>query len=261
MHAIDFAFVAESLLDQPFSFIYGVIVNPYTNCVYVEFGGVVLDGTTLENVTSGYEGHIEAVDPIHNVLYTSGYDKLYVLDGNTHQIGGKLYAEYLVNVAVNSKTGRAYLTHRDLLEHETIRKISVVQGPLSPFRAAKFVVSDLNLEQQEVETEEYTEVTVKIMNVGDLEDAYIVELSVAGLVKAQQSVMLLGGESEIVTFMFYEEEPGTYEIEIDGQKSTITVHAPPSYGPYGVIVAVIIGAIMIIAFVAFVVRRVQKATA
>jgi len=225
--------------------------NRYTNYVYVEFDTEVLDGKTLENVTSSYKGSLRAVDPLHNVLYTRWLDELYALDGSTHNVGAKLTVEHLDDVAVNSKTGRIYITHREIGGSEPVGKVSVVQGPLSPFRPAEFVVSDLMLEEEEVEAGEYCEVTVKVTNVGELEDLYIVELRAAGSVKDKKGVTLLSGESETVSLMFYEEEPGTHEVEVDGQKGIITVHTS-SYVLYGVAV------IATIVVLAVLVKRVRS---
>ena len=69
----------------PSSFSRTVMVNSYTNYVYV--GSAVLNGETLEQVTSGYTGEIKAIDPIHNLLYTvSSYENLCRLDGSTHGV-------------------------------------------------------------------------------------------------------------------------------------------------------------------------------
>ncbi|HDQ06299.1 MAG TPA: hypothetical protein ENN36_06235, partial [Candidatus Bathyarchaeota archaeon] len=50
---------------KPSSFSERVIVNAYTNYVYV--GNAVLDGETLAEVLSDYEGYLEAVDPVNNL--------------------------------------------------------------------------------------------------------------------------------------------------------------------------------------------------
>jgi len=109
------------------------------------------------------------------------------------------------------------------------------------------------LEEEEVEAGEYCEVTVKVTNVGELEDLYIVELRAAGSVKDKKGVTLLSGESETVSLMFYEEEPGTYEVEVDGQKGIITVHTP-LYMLYGVALAVIVTIVVL----AVLVKRVRS---
>ncbi len=98
---------------KPFSFSEGVIVNTYTNYVYV--GNVVLDGETLAEVFSGYEGDLEAVDPVNNLLYTVDHiDGLYALNGTTHEILTNLELDWYFNsyndcVGVNCETAKIYL--------------------------------------------------------------------------------------------------------------------------------------------------------
>lgn len=213
--------IIESTSTPPWD-TYQVTVNPYTNYVYVEFGGVVLDGETIENVTSDYEGSILAVDSIHNLVYTKGYNKLYVLDGDTHKVGDELHAEYLVDAAVNPKTGKVYLTQRDVLEHESVKKVSVVQGPISPLSLPEFVFSDMILEQ-EVEVGETSTVTVKVTNIGDLEGSPVIEVKIDGTVEDTTTINLAGGESKTVAFKVSKEKPGAYEVEIDGQRGTLMV--------------------------------------
>jgi DNA-binding beta-propeller fold protein YncE len=98
---------------KPSSFSEGVMVNTCTNYVYV--GNAVLDGETLAEVTSGYEGDLECVDPINNLLFTVDYpNSLYVLNGTTHEILVSFELDWDFNsyydcVGVNCKTDKVYL--------------------------------------------------------------------------------------------------------------------------------------------------------
>ena len=99
---------------SPSSFSQWVMVNPYTNYVYV--GDVVLDGETLEEVTSTYQGNLQAVDAVNNLLYTSDYDTLYVLNGTTHGILTSFelewgFSSYSDAAAVNCDTDKVYLVN------------------------------------------------------------------------------------------------------------------------------------------------------
>jgi len=94
------------------SFSEGVKVNTYTNYVYV--GDVVLDGETLVEVFSDYQGDLEAIDPVNNLLYTATYDTLYALNGTTHGIVLSLeldwfFSSYSDCVGVNCETDKVYL--------------------------------------------------------------------------------------------------------------------------------------------------------
>ncbi len=97
---------------SPSSFSEEIMVNPYTNYVYI--GDAVLDGETLGEVTSDYQGDLKAIDPVNNLLYTTDYRTLYVLDGTTHDVLTSLEVDWGISsysdpVAVNCETGKVYL--------------------------------------------------------------------------------------------------------------------------------------------------------
>ena len=89
-----------------------VTINSYTNYVYI--GDIVLDGETLDEVTTSYQGDLGAIDPVNNVLYTTGYNLLNALEGITHNIVSNLELDIEVSfspdfVAVNCETGKVYI--------------------------------------------------------------------------------------------------------------------------------------------------------
>jgi DNA-binding beta-propeller fold protein YncE len=101
---------------SPSSFSREITVNTYTNYIYV--GGTVMDCDTLVEVFSDYEGTLEAVDSVNNLVYTVGYSggnyNLYVLTGTTHDIVTSLeldwsFSSYSDCVGVNCETDKVYL--------------------------------------------------------------------------------------------------------------------------------------------------------
>lgn len=101
--------IIKTVSPSPFS--ERMTVNPYTNYIY--FGSRVLDGETLEEVTSDYQGNLRAVDPVNNLLYTLNSSMLFVLDGTTHGVVTSLEQVGFVSMwtdsmAVNCKTGKVY---------------------------------------------------------------------------------------------------------------------------------------------------------
>ena len=98
---------------KPSSFSENVKVNSYTGYVYV--GSAVLDGETLAEVFSDYEGTLEAVDSVNNLLYTTDYHNLYVLNGTTHDTITSLELDWWFSysdcVGVNCNTGKIYLVN------------------------------------------------------------------------------------------------------------------------------------------------------
>jgi DNA-binding beta-propeller fold protein YncE len=119
---------------NPSSFSTEMMINSYTNNVYI--GNTVLNGETLEQVASNYTGDIQAIDQIHNLLYTVDYEwitlydnatknyysimnsSLYRLDGSTHGVIDSLNLNSPFHIgtdhiAVNPKTSKIYITFSD----------------------------------------------------------------------------------------------------------------------------------------------------
>ena len=97
---------------SPSSFSREITVNAYTNYIYI--GDVVLDCDTLVEVFSDYEGDLGAVDSVNNLVYTTDYHNLYVLNGTTHGIVTSLeldwyFSSYSDCVGVNGETDKVYL--------------------------------------------------------------------------------------------------------------------------------------------------------
>ncbi|MEM2633889.1 MAG: CFI-box-CTERM domain-containing protein [Nitrososphaerales archaeon] len=100
----------------------------------------------------------------------------------------------------------------------------LVQKPLP----AECKVSNLIINPVRVLTGQIIEINVDIANVGEEVGEYNLTLKVNGKVEASKVVSLLGGAKETIKFNLVKEQPGVYNVEIDGLKSTFTVEAPPS---------------------------------
>lgn len=238
---------------EPSSYSTKIMVNPTTNCIYV--GDVVLDGETLEEVVSEYQGYsLGAINPTGNLLYTTSLDDLHVLDGNTHETGPSLELDDIIeDLAVNPKTGKIYATHW------SAKKISVVQGPLS-LRPANFVISGLTIEPERIDVGKTFTVTVGVSNTGDLTGTHNVELEFAGEVVRNRTATLSGGGSTRITFelLSFEipEEPGTYTVKVNGQTGTVTVQSPAlTIEGYAIIVVMVVGVAVVVVVVFLVLRR------
>lgn len=113
-----------------FGFSEAIFVNPSTNYVYVGDDGV-LDGETLEDLKLEYDlyytGDIRAVNPLHNLVYTTLDERVKVLNGTTHDELGSLNLGWHIwswdPVAANPKNGKIYVANSQTNE------IFVIQGP------------------------------------------------------------------------------------------------------------------------------------
>jgi DNA-binding beta-propeller fold protein YncE len=111
LHVVD-GDTYEVLQIKPVSFNRDIHVNPATNYVY--FGGAVLDGYSLDEVFSDYEGVFMALDATLNLVYTSFLDTLSALDGDSHEVTYSLnFDDWIASqsqAAVNGETGKLYFT-------------------------------------------------------------------------------------------------------------------------------------------------------
>jgi len=70
---------------------------------------------------------------------------------------------------------------------------------------------------------EKTNVKMSIENVGEAEGTYPISLMVNGKVEQTKEITLKGGATEEVAFIISKDSPGSYSIEIGGQKETLKV--------------------------------------
>jgi hypothetical protein len=180
--------------------------------------------------------------------------------------------EYFFDFGDNSNTGwttLAVVTHvyekvgtytasllvkDDLGVTSTTKATVQVEVQPRPPASPKFVVSGLSISPAEVHLGESVSISLKVTNVGELPGSYTVELRVDGVVVDSKTVMLAGGESTVVTFKWTGKEPGTYSLEIAGQKSQVTVVRPIIPWTLYVGIAVIVA----IGMVAMAYRRMRR---
>jgi hypothetical protein len=68
-------------------------------------------------------------------------------------------------------------------------------------------------------------VFANVINGGDMEGGFTVNLKVDGYIEQTQMGVIAGHEAESVEFTLVKSVPGTYEIEVDGKTATLTVLA------------------------------------
>jgi hypothetical protein len=113
----------------PSSSIEMVMVNSHSNYVYV--GVTVLNGETLEEViTDDSLQEVQAIDHIHNLIYTTkgSTQTLYVYNGDTHVTIDSLKLSWYISryfdpIAVNSKTSKVYIVHNAAKSVVVIRSV------------------------------------------------------------------------------------------------------------------------------------------
>jgi hypothetical protein len=88
---------------------------------------------------------------------------------------------------------------------------------------AAFEVISLNVEPTEVTAGETVSITAEVSNTGGSEGTYAAVLTVDGATVETKQVTLAAGASQTVTFSLAKDNPGTYEIGVDGLTSSLTV--------------------------------------
>jgi len=88
---------------------------------------------------------------------------------------------------------------------------------------AAFEVTSLDIKPPEATAGEVVTVTAEVRNSGGSEGNYSAVLTVDGATVETKQVTLTAGTSETVSFSLVKDKPGTYQIEIGGLPSSLTV--------------------------------------
>jgi hypothetical protein len=107
-------------------------------------------------------------------------------------------------------------------------KVETEEGPEpEPPEPAAFILSNLVVSPSTVEPDETVTISVTVMNVGEVEGSYTVELLIDGVKVDEYTVTLDGGFSETVEFTVTEDTDGTYAVSIGELSDSFTVETPP----------------------------------
>ena len=66
----------------------------------------------------------------------------------------------------------------------------------------------------------------RVSNTGETIGKYGVTLKINGVAETTKEISVKAGSSEAATFTVSRDDPGTYEVEINGQKASFTVQEP-----------------------------------
>jgi len=94
---------------------------------------------------------------------------------------------------------------------------------VAPPAPAAFSVSRLSFQPAEVEAATAVTIAVLVSNTGGTEGSYTVVLKVNGVKEAEKTVTIAAGDSQEVSFSLTRDEPGTYNVSVDGLSGGFTV--------------------------------------
>ena len=101
------------------------------------------------------------------------------------------------------------------------------EGLINSTPVAEFTLSNLTMSPVEADLGEPVTISVNLTNVGNAEGVYTANLTVNGVVKENQTVLLSIGESQTVEFTDSENAEGTFNVAIGDLSDHFTVKAAP----------------------------------
>lgn len=110
---------------------------------------------------------------------------------------------------------------------------------------ARFNVSKLTVSPSQVQPNQEVNISVNVANTGGTSGSYSLELKVGGILKSTKQVTIAAGASQTVNFTVTEAQPGTYTVDIAGQRGNLVVMgagAPVN----GSVIAVVISSVLLL---------------
>jgi hypothetical protein len=98
---------------------------------------------------------------------------------------------------------------------------------VGPLKEAEFILTDLKINPVEPEIFEPVLITANVTNIGDEQGEYVANLTINGVLKQNQTVMVLGRNSTIVEFTLLKETAQTVTVELGGLSTSLTFTNPP----------------------------------
>ncbi len=114
---------------------------------------------------------------------------------------------------------------------------------------AKFNVGKLTITPSQAKTNQAVNVSVNVANTGGTSGSYTLDLKVNGVSRSTKQVTIAAGKSQTVDFTVTEAQPGTYTVDIAGQRTSFVVVGTGAPLKGGGLIAVVIAAVLVLATV------------
>jgi hypothetical protein len=105
-------------------------------------------------------------------------------------------------------------------ERRSHEDVSPTMSPPSP---ANIYVKNVNVSSPQVSTNQEVTVYVNVKNAGEVDGGFTAVLKINGQVEQTKAIALSGMAATPVQFTIYKNMPGTYEVDVNGQKTYFTV--------------------------------------
>ncbi len=91
---------------------------------------------------------------------------------------------------------------------------------------AKFSTTEISVNPVTVAAGQTVTISTRVSNTGEADGKYSVTLKINRVAERTKEISVKAGSSEAATFTVNRNEPGTYEVEINGQKASFTIKEP-----------------------------------
>ncbi|MXV62940.1 PGF-CTERM sorting domain-containing protein [Natronorubrum sp. JWXQ-INN-674] len=204
----------------------------------------VIDGELSQNEV-GVGETVEVTATVENVG-ESGTDTVELL------VDGEVETQQKATI---DASGTADVTFELTLEQAGTYDVAVGEHTVGTLTVLEddpdaFDVSDVQVDDTDLEVGESTDVSATVENVGDEAGTFTAELLVDGEVTDETDIALEAGETETVTFTASFDDPGEYEVTVsDADGVTVSVEdddtdTVPGFGVTAAIVALLSAAII-----------------
>lgn len=105
------------------------------------------------------------------------------------------------------------------------------QGPGTGSQGSDIFVVGLNANPQQAVANQEVNIFGNIANRGDVEGNYELTLKINGKIEATRSGQISANKATPVKFTVYREEPGTYQVDLNGQRTFFTIVGPTKNNP------------------------------
>jgi len=169
----------------------------------------------------------ETVTVTVSVANTGGTERSHTV---VLQISGVKEAERTVTVAAGGRQVVSFsVTKQQPGEYKVF--VGDVSGSFTVVAPAAFSISNLSIQPAQVKPGEAATVSVLVSNTGGKSGSYTVTLNINSVKEADKSVTIAAGGSQAVTFSVTRQEPGSYNVAIDGLSTSFIILAPTTTPP------------------------------
>jgi hypothetical protein len=123
-------------------------------------------------------------------------------------------------------------------------------------RESQIVMLGLNAQPQQAVANQEVTIFGNIVNRGDVDGSYEAVLKINGVVEETKTGIISGNKAVPLEFTVYRDEPGTYQVDLNGQTTYFTVAGSAKNSPLDTrLIFIIVIAVLVLAAVIVLVKH------